>query len=566
MTTIARFLLLAAALLSVVVGQEGGDVFYKSDNGVTVVCPKAEVGDTGIVDGVTYTKRSEEELRSIVAGGPSEWAQLTSTCTSGITNMSGLFYYSTYGLDIQDSPLTNFNQDISTWDTGDVNDMSYMFAFASFFNSPLGDWDTKSVRDMSFLFAYASAFNQPIERWDTRSVVDMEYMFAFSKSFNEKLGAWDITSVEDMNHMFVGAKAFNQPLNGWDTSAVEDMSFVFSDASLFDQPIDTWDTGKVKEMTRMFYNARTFNQDLSTWCVESAENFDFFSTGSAMETAYLPPFGTDANCGEAELPDGQGQNTSEEDLFYLASNGVTVKCPDAVVGSTGTVRGIEYTKRSEEDIRALIAGGASRFPLLVTTCTSGVEDMSGFFDYEMYDGFESSYRGGPLGDFNENIASWDTSNVKTMRSMLAWAKSFNQPIGSWNTSRVEDMSYMLIRAKSFNQDIKNWNTRKVTTMAQMFNGADAFNKPIDSWNTGQVEDMSFMLASAGSFNQPLETWDTGNVKIMNHMFYNARAFNQDISTWCVGSVQNNQLFATGSPLESSPSYLPPFDTFENCGR
>ena len=30
-------------------------------------------------------------------------------------------------------------------------------------------------------------------------------------------------------------------------------------------------------------------------------------------------------------------------------------CPDAVVGETGTVSGVEYTKRSEAEIRALVA-------------------------------------------------------------------------------------------------------------------------------------------------------------------------------------------------------------------
>eukprot|EP00978_Attheya_sp_CCMP212_P031464 scaffold119072_cov69-Attheya_sp.AAC.1 len=41
--------------------------------------------------------------------------------------------------------------------------------------------------------------------------------------------------------------------------------------------------------------------------------------------------------------------------------------------------------------------------------------------------------------FNQDISSWDTSNVTWMRNMFVNESSFNQDISSWNTSNVTDM-------------------------------------------------------------------------------------------------------------------------------
>ena len=52
-------------------------------------------------------------------------------------------------------------------------------------------------------------------------------------------------------------------------------------------------------------------------------------------------------------------------------------------------------------------------------------------------------------NFNQNINSWDVSNVTNMSKMFSYANTFNQPIGNWNTSNVIDMSSMFSYARSF---------------------------------------------------------------------------------------------------------------------
>ena len=76
--------------------------------------------------------------------------------------------------------------------------------------------------------------------------------------------------------------------------------------------------------------------------------------------------------------------------------------------------------------------------------------------------------------FNQDIGSWNTTNVTTMQDMFNGATAFNQDIGSWNTYNVVRMQAMFYNASSFNQDIRGWNTSSINTVQDMFNRASVF--------------------------------------------------------------------------------------------
>lgn len=132
--------------------------FYLADNGLTVVCTAASLEETGLVDGVMYTKRAATDITP---------ANAETTCTTGITNMSGLF-----------ANEAGFNADIGHWDTASVTNMMGMFQGAATFNRDLQDWDTRQVTDMNYMFYQAGNFAQDLSGWCVENVTSTPFFFA----------------------------------------------------------------------------------------------------------------------------------------------------------------------------------------------------------------------------------------------------------------------------------------------------------------------------------------------------------------------------------------------------
>ena len=160
---------------------------------------------------------------------------------------------------------TNFNSNISGWDTVNVTDMDSMFRLATAFNQPIGSWNTSAVTNMARMFQNATAFNQNIGSWNTASVVFMSNMFESATAFNQPIGTWNTAAVTTMDSMFRVASAFNQPIGNWNTAAVTNMQAMFNLASAFNQNISyqvvgsKWNTALVTNMAVMFSSATVFN-------------------------------------------------------------------------------------------------------------------------------------------------------------------------------------------------------------------------------------------------------------------------------------------------------------------
>ena len=277
--------------------------FYLNTNGVTCMCPDAAVGDTGVVNGINYTKRTKEQITD---------ANASTTCTSDITDMSELFYQ-----------RPNFNSNIASWDVSNVTDMYSMFR-ESAFNQDINSWDVSSVTDMSYMFYYATSLNQDISNWDVGNVTDMVNMFGHASAFNQPIGDWNVSGVANMYAMFYFTSAFNQPIGDWDVSSVTDMSYMFHTASAFNQPIGDWGVSGVTDMSWMFHNAGNFVQDISNWCVSNitSEPTGFSNGTQNFPESYKPVWGT---CSSLGIDDRNltnisiSPNPTENTLFIIGN-------------------------------------------------------------------------------------------------------------------------------------------------------------------------------------------------------------------------------------------------------
>ena len=142
-------------------------------------------------------------------------------------------------------------------------------------------------------------------------------------------------------------------------------------------------------------------------------------------------------------------------------------------------------------------------------------------------------------NFNQDISTWDVSNVTNMGLMFSITSSFNQPLNDWDVSNVTDMNGMFKEAKSFNQPLNDWDVSNVTDMNDMFSEASSFNQPLNDWDVSNVTQMRSMFSEASSFNQPLNDWDVSNVNYMENIFSGAESFNQNTNKWKINSLKDN---------------------------
>ena len=219
-----------------------------------------------------YKPTTKEELKRLVF--TNNGIKLGDIDTSLITDMSDLF---------NKSERKDFDG-IEEWDTSNVENMAYMFAYMDYnvlgqysmteFNSNLNNWNVSKVKDMSDMFHNCEAFNKPLDKWDVSNVKDMSNMFNVALKFNQNINNWNVSNVEDLSKTFRYCKAFDQPLNDWDVSNVKNMQHIFEDCEIFNQPLDKWDTSNVESMEFAFRACGKFNQPLNSWNMSKVTNIE----------------------------------------------------------------------------------------------------------------------------------------------------------------------------------------------------------------------------------------------------------------------------------------------------
>ena len=395
--------------------------FSRNANGVTIECPLANVGDTGVVDGFTYTAVDRSSLITKIAAG-----QASECCTSLVTDMNSLFFGNAT------------NPDIRSWDTSSVTSTAIMFMNATNFNQDLSKWNIGKVQSTMGMFQGATNFNNgeapgassnSLNSWDTSVAIELRMMFKDATSFNQDIGNWDTSKNRTTEEMFKGASRFNRQIGNWNVSSVVNMSGMFRDATAFNNggsnSINTWDVSKVTLIREMFYDAAGFNQPLNNWDVSSVTNM-------------IKMFGR---------TNKSGSNTFNQPLNNWDVSSVTNM--GGMFGTYGGGSGDTNKVAFNQDIG--------------DWDVSNVTDMGAMFKR--------------AAQFNQDLSEWDVSSVTNFNLMFDRAYAYNNTgvsLSCWDTSSATRMDYMFYMA-AFSQDLSAWCVALIGSLQTGFDNGGGTN-------------------------------------------------------------------------------------------
>jgi len=235
-----------------------------------------------------------------------EKLDLSSFDTKNIINMEGLFgkYANISDLDLFSfdirKPKDYYNKDykeyfegcinlkdlnISSFDTRNVTNMSYMFADCkNLQNLNLSSFDTKNVTNMmSMFYCCENLKNLNISSFNTKKVINMSFMFVGCKNLSDlNLSSFDTKNVNNMSFMFGGCinlKDLN--LSSFDTSNVTNMMGIFGKcANLKYLNISSFDTKNVNNMFYMFMGCEKLVElNISSFDTKNVNNMSFMFGG-----------------------------------------------------------------------------------------------------------------------------------------------------------------------------------------------------------------------------------------------------------------------------------------------
>ena len=187
---------------------------------------------------------------------------------------------------------------ISATDAPYILDVEGMFQACTLLGTTttnMNNWDLTTLTNtiISGMFSNCSNFNANISSWNTSNVTNMGGLFLLCSVFNQNINNWNVSNVTYFGQMFDNALAFNQNIGNWNVSSAINMNSMFMTASSFNQDLSNWNVGSVINMNNMFYGATVFNQDLSGWCVTNIPTTPTnFATAATAWVLPKPVWGT----------------------------------------------------------------------------------------------------------------------------------------------------------------------------------------------------------------------------------------------------------------------------------
>ena len=285
------------------------------------------------------------------------------------------------------------------------------------------------LRSTKSMFFNNKLFNQDISTWDTSNIVDMSSMFCYASSFNQDISEWNVSNVTNMDNMFDGAASFNQDLSSWCVSNIPSAARGFiaaTDSWILPKPV--WGTCPPAGVLTEPEIPLTFNVDTD---VSIKINVSDVSTGDwklfkndvliarpgiSRDGSSVKISSSNRLTVEISTKNHVGLN---EYKLYAEGNAVLI---DELMGAlTDEFTITEFSNKCKE-----VVVGFSKAKVNVTAdLPSSIISTLGMFRY--------------CERFNSDISHWDVSNVTNMDYMFHYARTFNQDLSKWCVSNIPSL-------------------------------------------------------------------------------------------------------------------------------
>ena len=458
-----------------------------------------------------------------------------SPAISALTNWSNMFVG---GIGSTTNPLyvdisgyiVTAISDYSSWISTIVINFEQMFQNSStFVGIGLSLWKTPAATNITRMLQNCSNFNQDLSGWNTSNVITMNSVFENCTQFQGTgLYKWNTSNVTTMDSLFNNCNNFNQDLSGWNikfnlTTAAHmldntNMSVFNMTAILLNWYIKVQNNAGLPINILLGISGQPYyEQKYNVLNLKNIYNWDICGgIPSKIVPSYLPNVSW-SNGG----PHGLYEDSCGNAYGYIPWNPVTY---DLIVPT------------SDFSLWALDCSLQTNISLIFLQCstfqgiglplwkTQNVTDMNSIFS--------------GCAAFNQDLSGWNTNLVTNMNSLFNGCSAFNQNLTNWTTNLVTNMGSMFQNCNIFTgEGLSTWNTSIVTNMSYMFNGCSDFSQNLTSWTTPNITTMNSTFQNCANFTgQGLSTWNTHNVTSMNSMLNQCVKFNQNLSGWNISSL------------------------------
>lgn len=282
-------------------------------------------------------------------------------------------------------------------------------------------------------FDGASNFNENISKWDTKNAVNMSAMFKNAAIFNQNISGWNVSNVLLFNDFATGATAFeiqNQP--AFQVQAGFVYSFIYTGLAT----VNYADYLPIINGNNSFTNLTTKIESSPSKTITVYIDFDYTDNGSATDGLSFNNVSTfyGQQCSVVNiLKFGNIPLSRAGFQFFNVTNIVITATDSPQILPNTLMSGFIANTNFNSPINNWALTNVTNMSFMFWYALSFNQDISSL-NVSSVTNMESMFDGAFV--FNANIAGWNTANVTNMKRMFYNASSFNRNLSSWNVSNV----------------------------------------------------------------------------------------------------------------------------------